>query len=222
MVNMLIDLDLARKPVVVVGGGKEAELKAVKLSDAGASTTVIAPRFTKGLTELSRRGGMNLVKSDPKGYTALIQKMNPVVLFVSTGQPYLDEKLAKLGRSIGSLVCVVDTPRLNDFNVPAVAKIGVLRIAIATGGRSPAVAKILRKRIEKMIRPEDLLQVELQESLRAHIARSFQSRGERKRMVYEIIRDERIVRLLGEDDLRGAKARAKSMIRERAWLKRRA
>jgi len=209
---MLIDLDLKRKKALVLGGGSEAELKAAKLADAGASTAVVARRFTKGLRELSKRGEISLIESDPRDAEVLVREISPKVLFISTGDPMLDERLASTGRSLGILVCVVDNPQLNDFNMPALAKIGALRIAISTGGRSPAMAKILRKRIEKLIRPEDLLQVELQESIRERIGSSAKSHAERKKLVYEVIRDPDVTRLLRADDLPGARARAAKIV----------
>jgi precorrin-2 dehydrogenase / sirohydrochlorin ferrochelatase len=219
---MLIDLDLNQKSAVVLGGGSEAELKAAKLVDAGASTTVVARRFTNGLRALSQEGKVRLIERDPRAAETLIREIRPRALFISTGESQLDEELANLGRSLGILVCVVDTPRLNDFNMPALAKVGTLRIAISTGGKSPAMAKMLRKRIEKMILPEDLLQVELQESIRGRIGGSVKSHAARKRMVYDVIRDPEVTRLLKANDLPGAKARAASMIRVHKRSKERA
>jgi precorrin-2 dehydrogenase / sirohydrochlorin ferrochelatase len=210
---MLIDLDLKQKSALVLGGGSEAELKAVKLIDAGASTTVVARRFTRGLRALSQSGGIRLIEEDPRGAEVLVRELRPKVLFICTGEPMLDEDLAALGRSLGILVCVVDSPQLNDFNMPALAKVGTLRIAISTGGKSPAMAKMLRKRVEKMIRPEDLLQVELQESIRGRIGSSVEGHTARKKLVYEVIRDAEVTRLLKADDLPGAKARAARIIR---------
>src|ERR1700722_292861 len=186
---MLIDIDLKKKSAVVLGGGSEAELKAAKLIDAGASTTVIARRFTKGLRALSQTAGVRLIEKDPRDAEALVRALKPKVLFISTGEPQSDEELAALGRSLGVLVCVVDSPQLNDFNMPALAKVGTLRIAISTGGKSPAMAKMLRKRVEKMILPEDLLQVELQDSIRGRIGSSVEGHTARKRLVYQVIRD---------------------------------
>jgi siroheme synthase-like protein len=210
---MLIDLDLKEKQAVILGGGTEAELKAIKLADSGASITVVARRFTNGLRALSKAGKVRLVRRDPSRPGPLLEKLKPRVLFISTGKPALDAELAGLGRSRGILLCVVDAPQHNDFNMPAIARVGGVRVAISTGGRSPAVAKVLRKRIEKVIRREDLLQIELQGSIREAIGRAANSRGERKRLVYEIIEDAETARLLREGDLKGAKARASEIIR---------
>jgi precorrin-2 dehydrogenase / sirohydrochlorin ferrochelatase len=212
---LLIDLDLQDKRAVILGGGREAELKAQKLADSGALTSVVAIHFTKGLKSLARGGRVKLIEMNPRDVAPFIENERPVVVFISTGRPGLDEELAKLGRSIGSLVCVVDTPVLNDFNMPAIAKLGSVRVAISTGGKSPAMAKVLRRRIEKTIRLEDVLQVELQDFIRGRIGRTLKSASARKRMVYAIIQDDQVSRLLREENLEGAKVRAGRIIRAR-------
>ncbi len=65
------------------------------------------------------------------------------------------------------MVYSVDNPALSDFILPAVAHIGDVKIAVSTSGKSPAMAKALRERIEKLIQPEDLLEIELQSHLRS-------------------------------------------------------
>ena len=60
------------------------------------------------------------------------------------------------------MVYSVDNPALSDFILPAVAQVGDVKIAVSTSGKSPAMAKVLRERIEKMITPEDLLEIQLQ------------------------------------------------------------
>ena len=51
--------------------------------------------------------------------------------------------------------------------MPAVARIGDVKIAVSTSGKSPAVAKLLRERIEKMVTAEDLLEIQLQSHVRS-------------------------------------------------------
>lgn len=212
---MLVDLDLRKKRAVILGGGIEAELKAAKLLDAGASIVVIADRPTFGLKTLSRKGELKLVKQNPRSAAPILKTLRPKVVFISTGKAELDEELADAGRSSGSLVCVVDAPRLNDFNMPAIARLGPVRVAISSGGKSPAVVKILRKRIEAMIGHADLLQVELQYAVKKQIRDALKTPAARKKMVYEIIADREVVRLLNAGDLRRAKVRASRMIRDR-------
>ncbi len=41
------------------------------------------------------------------------------------------------------MVYSVDNPALSDFILPAVAHVGDVKIAVSTGGKSPAMARVL-------------------------------------------------------------------------------
>ena len=69
------------------------------------------------------------------------------------------------------MVYAVDNPALSDFILPAVAQVGDVKVAVSTGGKSPAMARVLRERIEKLVTPEDLLEIELQEKAAYHTQR---------------------------------------------------
>jgi siroheme synthase (precorrin-2 oxidase/ferrochelatase) len=134
---MLIDLLLVGKRALIVGEGKEPEFKALKLLDAKATVTVVGERFTDGLrrTASKRRGKVSLISArpTPAAIRKKVEEIDPRVVFISTGNPELDEELSEAVRTIrggAALICVVDEPRLNDFNMPAIAKKGDIR-----GGR---------------------------------------------------------------------------------------
>src|SRR5215471_4273855 len=71
------------------------------------------------------------------------------VLFVAG----LDEKssraVANLARGSGVLVNVEDRPALCDFHVPAAVRRGDLLFTVSTGGRSPALARLLREQLNR-------------------------------------------------------------------------
>ena len=52
------------------------------------------------------------------------------------------------------MVYSVDDPAQSDFILPAVAHVGDVKIAVSTSGKSPAMARALRERIEKMVTPQ--------------------------------------------------------------------
>ncbi len=62
--------------------------------------------------------------------------------------------LADAARSAGVLVNVEDMPALCDFHVPAQLRRGDLLFTVSTGGRSPALTRMVRGRIEKLFGPE--------------------------------------------------------------------
>lgn len=220
--DMLVDLAVKGKGALVVGGDDEAEFKALKLLDGEARVTVVADSFTTTLRTLGSSKKLRLVKA-PKteeGIAAAMSKMDPYVVFVSTGDPALDEKVATLAKSRGAIVCVVDTPRLNDINMPAVAMLGDIRVAISTGGMSPAMASVIRKRVEELITPEDILQVRLQGHIRQEAKKHLKDAASRRRFVYSVIEDERVKSLLRKDRYREAEALAMKMLLEASYMDR--
>lgn len=145
----------------------------------------------------------------------MVERIAPQVVFISTGDARLDEKLSEAAREAkprAPLVCVVDDPRLNDFNMPAIAKIGGIRIGVATAGQSPAMAGILRSKIEKMITPEEVLQVRLQGYIRKASRRHLEDASSRKAFAYKVIQDDEIGALLKKRDYTGARRLAEKML----------
>ena len=62
--------------------------------------------------------------------------------------------MAQAARAAGALVNVEDVVELCDVHLPALVRRGDLTIAISTAGRSPALARRLRRRIERQYGPE--------------------------------------------------------------------
>ncbi len=220
---MLIDLVLSGKQTLIVGEGKEPEYKALKLLDAKAKVTVVGESFTAGLRRMASKskGRVSLISAKPTREVVLraVQETHPRVVFISTGNPELDEELSEVARAAhesAPLVCVVDEPRLNDFNMPAIAKLGDIRVGVSTGGRSPAMAGILRRRIEKVITPEDVLQVRLQGYIRKASRKRLKDAASRKEFAYKVIRDRRIGALLRKRDYSAARRLAEKMLLQEA------
>jgi precorrin-2 dehydrogenase / sirohydrochlorin ferrochelatase len=217
---MLIDLVVEGREALIVGGGKEPEFKALKLLDGRARTTVFAKEFTPGLRRLASRNErlLRLVRAEvtSEKVRAFVEESQPRVAFISTGDSALDEELAEAVRSAATraMVCVVDDPRLNDFNMPAIAKLGDIRVGVSTGGKSPAMAGILRTKIEKAIPREDVLQVRLQGYIRKAAKEKLKDAASRKEFVYEVIEDKRVAALLKKGDYPRAKRLAERMLRE--------
>ncbi len=63
-------------------------------------------------------------------------------------------RIARDARALGIPVNIVDDPARCDFILPSVVERGDLLIAVSTGGKSPALAKKLRKELEDAYGPE--------------------------------------------------------------------
>lgn len=143
-------LDLRGRPCLVVGGGAVGERKVRDLLASQARVTLVSPAVTPGLIELVERGQIahrprRFLRSDLRGMRVVI---------ATTGVPAVDEAIAAQARRRGVLVNVADRPALCDFIFPSVLRRGELQIAVSTGGRSPALAREIRRRLEGLFGPE--------------------------------------------------------------------
>jgi len=143
-------LDLRGRRCLVAGGGEIGERKARALLECGAHVIVVSPTLTPGLTALAESGRIErreraFRRSDLRGCALAV---------AATGERRIDEALAAMARRSRVLVNVVDRPHHCDFILPSVLRRGELQIAVSTGGRSPALAREIRRRLEGLFGPE--------------------------------------------------------------------
>jgi precorrin-2 dehydrogenase/sirohydrochlorin ferrochelatase len=208
---LIIDFKFEGKYVTMVGGGSEAFSKVQNFLDAGTKILVVSRNFSKGILALHEENKIDLLKTEIKDGEAFVKQLNPKpdLLAVATSDYKLNAKLASCAKAEGFMVYVADNPAISDFILPAVSKIGDVRITVSTGGKSPAMAKTLRERIERLVTPEDLLHIELQEHMRAVLKQQVAEQKTRKGILYTILKDERVNAYLKEGKL--AKARTEAM-----------
>lgn len=213
---MLIDLKLDGKTVMVIGGGAEAYRKTQSLLDSGAVIWLISKDFNNDVLKLGETKKVAILKTEVKDAKAFVDSLNPKpdVLLAATNNSKLNLELVKAAKAYGSMVYAVDNPTLSDFILPAVAHIGDIKIAVSTGGRSPAMAHVLRERIEKLVTPEDLLEIELQEKCRAQLKQHISDPKTRSKTLYDILNDVNIKTALAKGNMVEAEKYAYQLIKK--------
>jgi precorrin-2 dehydrogenase / sirohydrochlorin ferrochelatase len=211
---VLIDLKLDGKTIMVVGGGAEAYRKTQNFVDSGAKIWVISRDFSAEIQKLGEEKKVALLKTGIKDAQAFVDSLSPKpdILLAVTNDSALNLGLVKAAKYYGCMVYSVDNPALSDFILPAVARIGDVKVAVSTGGKSPAMAHVLRERIEKMITPQDLLEIELQEKMRTILKDRVSDPKERSKLLYEILDNVNIKRALSEGKLTEAEELAMKLI----------
>ena len=139
-------LDLRGRRCLVVGGGAIGERKVRDLLECGAHVSVVSPTLTAGLGELVATGHVHhrarrFRRWDVRGCAVVV---------AATGDPCVDQAVAAEARRRRALVNVVDDAAHCDFIVPSVLRRGPLQIAVSTSGRSPALAREIRRRLEPL------------------------------------------------------------------------
>jgi len=143
-------LDLRERPCLVVGGGAIGERKARELLDCRAGVTVVSPSLTPALRALADSG---VIAWRPRTFLRRDVRRCALVI-AATGVAAVDAAVAAEARRRGVLVNVVDRPAQCDFIFASVLRRGDFQIAVSTGGRSPALARKIRHRLEPLFGPE--------------------------------------------------------------------
>jgi precorrin-2 dehydrogenase/sirohydrochlorin ferrochelatase len=143
-------LDLRGRRCLVVGGGTIGERKVRDLLHCGALVSVVSPTLTRGLDALVATGHVShrahrFRRWDVRGCAVVV---------AATGDARVDEAVAAEARRRRALVNVVDDAAHCDFIVPSVLRRGPLQIAVSTSGRSPALAREIRLRLEPLFGAE--------------------------------------------------------------------
>lgn len=141
-----ICLKLQDHPALLVGGGRVGGRKARLLLRAGARLTVVAPGLGEELAALAGSGAIDWIQT---GYdSAHLQGATLVV--AATPDRALNHRVYQDATAAGIPVNVVDDPDLCSFIFPSIVDRNPVIVAITSSGRSPVLARQLRRRIEAM------------------------------------------------------------------------
>lgn len=174
-----IYLDLTGKRCVIVGGGKVAERKCASLIKTDAEITLIAPEITKRLKGYKDKG---LIEHIERAYRKGDIR-SAFIVISATDSSETNERVARDAKSLHKLTNVVDTPDLCNFIVPSVFRRGMLTIAISTGGTSPALAKEIRKDLQKIYGPEYAKKLKTIGKIRNSAKKEIADKQERERFI---------------------------------------
>ncbi len=138
-------LNISGRKCVVVGGGQVALRKVRTFLEHKAKVKVISPDLCSELSQLAESGEISVLR---RGYqTGDLQ--GAFIAIVATNDSDINLRVAKEAQSAAVLVNVVDDPENSDFILPSYVRRGDVTIAISTAGRSPALARKIRTRLEK-------------------------------------------------------------------------
>ena len=195
-----IAIDVTGRPCLVVGGGEIALRKAKGLLESGARVRVIAPEIDD---RLSRLEGIVIER---RAYQAG-DVAGHVLVFAATDDREINSAISREAGECGALVNVVDDPELCSFIAPALVRRGDLMIAVTTSGRSPVLAKRIRKDIEERYGPEYGVLVEILGGLRDSVKAEHGSQSERE-VVFNRLLDSGILELIREGKITQAREKA--------------
>jgi len=127
-----------------------AERKCRGLLEAEADVTVVAPSVTPALDELIREGKVSAIRRSWQSGDGDGARL----VFAATNNRAVNAAVAREAGQSDIPVCVVDAPEDGTFTSPSVLRRGDLLITVSTGGKSPALAREVRRELETLYGPE--------------------------------------------------------------------
>ena len=160
-------LKVSGKRCVVVGGGEVARRKVEMLLDHGASIEVISPDLCPELDHLAETGE---IAARRRHYRTGDLRGASIVI-VATDDHNINLEVVREANRTGIPVNVVDDPGNSDFIVPSCLRRGDITVAVSTSGRSPALARKIRTRLEKDLEEEYAALALLADEVRREVKR---------------------------------------------------
>ena len=188
--------------MLVFGGGPVGARKARRFA-VEARVVVVSPEFDEGSdweTDETAAGEIAPVRArpTPDDVGAWIERSDPALVVAATDDDAVNDAVAAAARERDLLVNRADSSsvesddtasaRIRDVVVPATVADGDVRVAISTGGRSPALAKYLRERIESEVEGAEAM-AELTGELRAELRASNLDPSARRDAIRTVVRD---------------------------------
>lgn len=147
-------VNVASRPVVVIGGGPVAAAKTEPLLDAGADVTVVAPDAVDEIRDAAESGRLSW---QDRAY-AEWDLRGALLAVAATGDADVDDRVVRDADAQSTLCVRAGTPRpggrAGSAAFLAAVRRGDLTLAVSTNGRAPALARRMRAELEGAYGPE--------------------------------------------------------------------
>ena len=179
-----LNLDLAGRPCLVVGGAAEATEKSGRLLEAGARLTLVSPCITPVLQEWSRDGKLQYFEREFR-----CEDLDGVFLVVNTARvnPDLTQEIFAAACARNILINSYDQPVFSNFGMVALVHPGHLRLSISTSNASPSLASRLRQDLEALFDEEFIDYLEQLGRVRQHLKKCEPDREKRIELLRSLV-----------------------------------
>lgn len=190
--------DFSGEAVLVFGGGTVGARKARRF-DREAHVILVAPEFTGDVgaeAEPGCGGSIERVRAapTPDEVAGWVERTDPVLVVAATDDVEVNEAIEVAAREHGALVNRADQSggrETGSVVVPATARDDPVSVAISTGGKSPALSRYLRQRIEEEIEGAGAM-AELTAELREELQAEGVPPAERRNAIRAVVRDPQV------------------------------
>ncbi|MCV0431315.1 bifunctional precorrin-2 dehydrogenase/sirohydrochlorin ferrochelatase [Nitrosopumilus sp.] len=214
---MIVDFNLQGKKVIIIGGGKEAEKRVNSIIKQECSIIVISDLINSQINKFVKTKKIKFVKQKISN-TKFISEFKPDLIMTTTDDKKINQKIITDAKKKKILVYSSDNPDESDFSNPAIIDFqNMIQIAIFTGGKSPAMAKKIKDRSEKVFKKiitnEDIAQIKIQKISRKIAKETILTQEERRKCLRNIMSDNEIDQLIKDGQVKKAEKRAITILR---------
>lgn len=189
--------DFTGETVLVFGGGAVGTRKALRFVDE-SQVVVVSPVFDERLIDLAEDAHpeTELVRAAPDADAVRdwINRLSPALVVAATDDAAVNAAAESAALAEGILVNRTDVSGARDVGsvvVPATVDDDPVRVALSTGGASPALSKSLRERIEAEIEGAGAM-AELSGELRSELQDRGVDSETRRRAIRRVVRSDRV------------------------------
>ena len=214
---MIVNLNLQNKKIIIIGGGNEAEKRVKSLLGQDCKIMIISESVNEEIKKIIKSKKIKFLNQKIQNMK-FISEIKPDIIITTTDNKNLNQKIIKTAKKTKITVYSSDNPHDSDFsNLSVIDFDKTIQIAIFTGGQSPAMAKKIRIKTEKILKKiitnQDINQIKVQNFAR-HLAKN-EILGQIKRKEYlnSVITDKKIDQLIKDGQIKKAENRAAILLR---------
>ena len=209
---MIIDLNLENKNVLVIGAGIEGTKKVKLLLNQKCNLTIISEEFDQDILCYEKKYDLKLIQKKVEDINILNELDNLFMVFATTNNKYLNRQITRWAKNAKILAYSIDDFEKSDFAFMSIINIDeLIQIAISTSGKSPIMNKIIKHKIENVIKniigKNDIDNIKIQEFARIYAKIYIEKPNERKDFLYSLINNQEIQELLNKNNIDKVKER---------------
>jgi len=199
-------IDLQDKNVLVIGQYRILEFKIQKLIDAGAKIRYISESLSHKLQTFVDSGQIIYLNEKYND-----DHLEDIWLVICGSDDTNLKKRIELATTKKHIFCnFVDEPIPSSFISPSVIRKGDITISISTKGKSPALNRLLKKKINEFVGEEYQLFAELMGSIRQKVLDNINGQKKRSELFDSIVKNTIVLELIKNKKL----SEAKNMVNE--------
>jgi precorrin-2 dehydrogenase/sirohydrochlorin ferrochelatase len=153
LIDLIVDLRLYNKIVIVIGGGIEGSRKVRGLLNQNCKIIVITNRMNRYLSSLQNQNKITVIKSRLANAKLILDDYKNINLIIAaTNDKRLNRSLVIKARRMHVFAYASDDPQYSDFSYLSLIPLrDGSQIGISTSGRSPILSRRIRIRAERIL-----------------------------------------------------------------------